>query len=284
MRIKLDSNSNIINLKHSLVKLFSDIRCHYYTLGKYWQLIRFMVSGEFKSDLFKTFLGDAWLLIDPLTRMTVYYFLLIVLFRSGDSYGVNPFLLIMLGITHYNFFQQSITSASLSILNNESILMQLHIEALVFVAVSFFQTLRNFFFSLCLYIIVYLFIHPPANNIIFYPFVLLVIGIWSWSLGIISASLTVFFRDCRQISSILLYVGMYFAPVIYVSSFFPQKYVEVFLYNPIACLFALLQWSMFNTTLPIYRNIIFMLLSTGIVLVFSHFIYRNLRFKFTKAF
>ena len=79
MRIKLDSNSNIINLKHSLVKLFSDIRCHYYTLGKYWQLIRFMVSGEFKSDLFKTFLGDAWLLIDPLTRMTVYYFLLIVL-------------------------------------------------------------------------------------------------------------------------------------------------------------------------------------------------------------
>ena len=220
-----------------LRQLLPQIKKHYAIQFHYRALIHFIVVGQSKSDLFKTVLGEAWFVIEPLMRMAIYYFLLIVVFNGRASYGVDPFLLIMFGLTHYLLFQQSVTTASTTLLDNELILMQLNIEPMVFIAISFLKTLKNFMFSLGLYYLFHLIISPSFTfTILAYPFLLGILAILSWSFSIILASLTVFFRDFKQLISIILYVLMYFSPVIYTADFFPARVRELLLYNPIGCL------------------------------------------------
>lgn len=265
--------------------LFSIIRTHYHILFKYRALIHFIVAGQAKADLFKTFLGEAWFVIEPIARMGIYYFLLIVIFRGGPSYGINPFLLIMFGLTHYLLLQQAITAGSIAILNNESILMQLNVEPLVFIAISFFKNLKIFMYSLIIYFLFHLILSQTfAVNFLAYPFLLIILAILSWSFTIIFGTLTVFYRDLKQLLGIILYILMYFMPVIYTAEFYPSQVREILLYNPIACLFALLQWSVFDRPSPSLGNIIFMFLSTLVIFLWAHRIYYLRRYKFTKAF
>jgi lipopolysaccharide transport system permease protein len=191
----------------------------------------------------------------------------------------------MFGLTHYLLFQQSISLGSDSILRSESVLMQLNIEPLIFIAISFFKSLKIFIYSLIIYFAFHLIINSDVSpNIIPYPFLLIVLGVLSWSFTIIFGTLTVFYRDLKQLLGIVLYILMYFTPVVYTSELYPSRIREILLYNPLASLFSLLQWSMFGIDPPSSGNIAFMIASTVIVFFVAHKIYRNRRLKFTKAF
>jgi ABC-type polysaccharide/polyol phosphate export permease len=65
----------------------------------------------------------------------------------------------------------------------------------------------------------------------------------------------VFFRDVQHLVSIVLRMLMYLVPVVYTLDFVPLQamglpFRELYLLNPMASLFALLQWSLLSGQMP----------------------------------
>ena len=95
--------------------------------------------------------------------------------------------------------------------------------------------------------------------------------------------------DLEQLVSIVMRLLMYLSPVVYTISFVPQEQWglplrEIYLYNPVACLFALLQWSLLDTPLPPAGPIIALVAFLVASILIGDLIYRRAKIKFTKAF
>ena len=214
----------------------------YGSLRRYAGLIRFMTTVRRRSSVFKTLLGRVWFLLNPLAQMLIYYFLVAIIFNRPGVAGVSPFIMIMTGVTHYTFLQQTLSVGGLSITNNESLLMQVRLEPAIFVGVSFADMFRNFAIMFALYVLFFLLLGPALTwRAAWYPVLLATLIAVAWSGSLLLSTLIVFFRDVQQLTTIGLRILMYVSPVIYGLSLVPDAYRGWYLLNPIACLFALVE-------------------------------------------
>lgn len=260
------------------------------TLARYHAFIRFMAARRRKGSIYKTLLGQGWLVVNPLAQMLIYYFLIVIVFDRSGASGIHPFIMIMTGLAHYLFFQQSLVASCHAITGNESLLMQIAIEPIVFTAISFYQSIQDLLVLLVLFLLFYLYLGPaPTWSVLAYPVCLIgLLGLgWSWS--VILSSLTVFFRDLAQLSGITLRMLLYLSPVVYLIEFIPEErwglpLREIYLYNPIGCLFAMFQWSLLGTPLPSRGPIIALAVFVVGSFIAAQLIYGRVRHKFTKVF
>jgi lipopolysaccharide transport system permease protein len=244
-----------------------------------------MALKNMKASVIDTVLGKLWYLIEPLSHMLIYYFIIVVIFKAGARYGINPFVFLMMGLSHYLFLSSTVNLGSGSILSSQSILLQLNIEPLVFVWIAYYKSCINFAITFCIYLVFYLgYIPGIPHQIIYYPLLLFILFLLAYSLSVIAATLVIMIRDIRPMISILLRILMYMSPVIYSIEFVPQHFRQVYLYNPLACLFALFHWSVFNTPRPSSGPIFSLLLFSLVMFVLSHGLYNKLKIKFTKMF
>jgi ABC-type polysaccharide/polyol phosphate export permease len=244
-----------------------------------------MALKNMKVSVIDTVLGKLWYLIEPLSHMLIYYFIIVVIFNAGARYGINPFVFLMMGLSHYLLLSSTVNLGSGSILSSQGILLQLNIEPLVFVWIAYYKSCINFAITFCIYLVFYLsYIPRIPPNIVYYPFLLFILFLLAYSLSVIAATLVIMMRDIRPMVSIMLRVLMYMSPVIYSIEFIPQHFREVYLYNPLACLFALFHWSVFDAPLPSGGPILSLLVFSSVVFVLSHMLYNKLKIKFTKMF
>jgi ABC-type polysaccharide/polyol phosphate export permease len=244
-----------------------------------------MALKNMKISVIDTVLGKLWHLIEPLSHMLIYYFIIVIIFNAGARYGVNPFVFLMMGISHFLFLSGSVNLCSGSILSSQSMLLQLKIEPLVFIWIAYYKSCINFAITFCIYLVFYLnFIPNIPQNIIFYPVFLFILFLIAYSLSVIAATLVIMMRDIRPLVSILMRILMYASPVIYSIEFIPQRFKEIYLYNPVGCLFALFHWSVFDAPLPSIGPIFSMLIFSLVIFVLSHMLYNKLKIKFTKMF
>lgn len=262
----------------------------YSAVWRHRDFIRFMIERDTVGAVFKTVVGRAWMVLEPLAHMAIYYFLVAVVFRRADVGGMHPFVFIMVGLSHYLFFQKALLGSCRSILGQEGLLMQVAIEPMVFSAVTFFKHLHNFAISLVIFAAVYLWKGPSAGtHLAWYPACLaaLLVAAWSWSL--ILGLLTVFFRDLQNLAAIALRLLLYLSPVVYPVSFVPEErwglpLRELYLLNPVASLFSLLQWSLVGGDPPGAEPIVVTAVFLAASVVVAHVLYRRLTPAITKSF
>lgn len=257
----------------------------YRTLWRRRALIRFFVACQQRSGLSKTILRELWLVIDPLAQMLIYYFLVVIVFKARNPDGPHPFLFIMTGIVHYLFLNQAVAASGQSLISQRSLLIQLKLEPVVIIMAQFYRSVSEFLIAGVLYIIAYLLLGPPPTwRLALYPLVLFELFLIAWLLSVIVASLAVYFRDLDQLTKIVMRVMMYLAPVIYMVTFVPEHLRDLYLLNPIACVFNLFQWCLLNAPPPPPHAMASLAAFTLVLFLAAHAIYFRARPGFTKAF
>jgi len=250
----------------------------------YKEYIAYKASVLLRAKTKGTFLGNLWFIINPAFQILVYYFFTEVVFKASSFHGQSSFLIIVVGIFHYTFLSQLLGEAPSSIRSEESILMQMPIDPLVFVAAFFYRVIKESLPSFFVTIIFYAFlIKNIPTAIIFYPIVLLVFLIFCWSLAVIFSTLGVFYLDTAPIIQLLLKVLIFLCPVVYPLSILPEKVQIILSYNPLTALFSCFQWSLLGFPLPstssLLVNAIFILLT----FILGNYLYARSRFEFTKV-
>ena len=258
---------------------------------KYRSLVRFLATKRNRVSITRTILGRAWILLMPLSQLAIYYFLIAIVFDRSSYGGLDASIVLMTGLVHYFFLSQSVSSSCWSIMSSRGILLQVPLEPVVFTAVTFYQNIEKFLVLLLVFAGFFFAYGPDLTwRAAAYPLLLFVLFTMCWAWSVILATLTIFVRDLKQATAITLRLMMYLCPVLYLanhvvdrSESFPLV-AAIYLYNPFACFFALLQWSLLAQPAPPIGPMIslgaFVLLSC----VGAHVFYARMRNRITKAF
>jgi len=205
----------------------------------YRDLIVLMVRRDFVSRYKQTILGPFWFLLNPLLS-TLMYTLVFAGIAKIPTEGVPPQLFYISGIVAWSYFAACLNGTSSTFLVNAGIFGKVYFPRLVSPISVIISNIVQLGIQLLLFVFFVLYYllkgyHLNTNSYIFtLPLLILIIAIMGMSFGIIFSALTTKYRDLSNLMTFGVQLWMYITPVIYPSSFVPEKY-RIFVYiNPVA--------------------------------------------------
>ncbi|NRG00454.1 ABC transporter permease, partial [Paenibacillus dendritiformis] len=190
-----------------------------------------LIKKDIKLKYRNSFLGILWSMLNPLLMMVV----LTIIFSTVFNNHINNFpVYVLTGRIIYQFFSESTNFAMDSIHANSQLIRKVYVPKYFFplsrVCSSFITTLIST--VPLLFVMLMTDVTFSWINIMFI-IPLLYLLIISAGIGMLLASITVFFRDMKHLYSIVLMLIMYMTPIFYPASIIPEKYMPIIKLNPL---------------------------------------------------
>jgi ABC-type polysaccharide/polyol phosphate export permease len=187
----------------------------------------------------RSILGILWTLASPLSMAIVYYFVFKIVLQVQQPYYI---VLILGGVLPWTFFSQTIVEGTDSIVGGAGLLSKVPIPLPVFPFVGALTNLVTLFFSSPILIGAALLSGAPIGpSIIMLPFCYLILFLITYSISYTLGVASVYLRDLRHVTAIVMQVWFYATPVLYRQSMIPEKYRWILFVNPIGQIFAAFQ-------------------------------------------
>jgi len=208
-------------------------------IWQYRDLIVMFVRRDFVAKYKQTILGPLWFILQPL--MTTLIFTIVFGKIAGISTDGTPQVLFYLsGIVAWTFFASSLTETSGTFINNASIFGKVYFPRLV---MPISVTLSGFFtfliqFALLIAFMAYFAMKGTAIDLtaqlLYLPFIVLMLACQGLGFGIIISSLTTKYRDLAHLVKFGVQLWMFATPIIYPLSAIPGKYQFLVMANPVS--------------------------------------------------
>ena len=183
------------------------------------RLVFKLAKNDFKTKYAGSYLGIIWAFIQPIVTILVYWFVFSVGFKpTMDNVGVPFVLYLVAGIVPWFFFQDALVGGTNALLEYNYLIKKVVFNISVLPVVKVISALFVHGFFVMFTIILYLFYgHYPDLyylQILYYSLCvfLLVLG-----LCYATCAVVIFFRDLTQIINIVLQVGVWLTPIMWVA-------------------------------------------------------------------
>ena len=178
---------------------------------KYWFLLTQLVSRDFKTKYKRSVLGVLWSMLNPLLTMGVQYIVFSELFRWDiDNFAVY----LLIGTVMFNFFTESTGQALVSITGSASLITKVYVPTYIFPVSKVLSSCINLGFStLALYAILLIQRVPLNIYHLLIPFGYVCLIAFAIGIGLILASMMVYFRDTQFLYGIVTVLWMYLTPL-----------------------------------------------------------------------
>lgn len=237
-------------MKRETKRMFTEIS----ELYRYKELLRNLVSRDIKKRYKRSTLGFLWVMLDPLLMMLVFYIVFAGLF--GRTVG-NYTAYVISGITMWQLFSQGTKVASNAFIGNRNLLNDLYIPKSIFPVSVVASSLVHFVFSLVpLFVIIIVSGTTLSYDIIFLPFVVFLIFIFSLGISLAISTLAVFYQDVIYIYNVMLLAWMYLSAIFYPVSILPEKFRMLMTFNPVYHYISLFRACLYDTAMPKTEHII----------------------------
>lgn len=197
-------------------------------------VIRVLVRRDFILSYRRSALGILWSLLLPLAQLLV----LVLVFQVIVPLHIDAFpAFVFSALLPWTWFSTCLVSASgLFIANRDLMLRSDFTPATLLIA----NTLSNLVIYLAalpvLLAVLAWYGRPLTPALLFFPVLALIQGVLIVGLGLIIATLNVFYRDVQYIVSVLVTLLFYLTPVFYSVDGALAEYRFIYLLNPIAAL------------------------------------------------
>lgn len=199
--------------------------------SRYRYLIKQLVLRDFKTKYKRSVLGILWSFLNPLLMMTVQYIVFSTLFKSSVP---NFALYLMVGIVCFNYFSECAGMCLNSITGNASLITKVYVPKYIYPVSRMLSSGINLLLSFIPLILVMIFTHVDFSvSIILLPIPIVCLAAFSLGIGMILATMMVFFRDTQFLWGVISMIWMYVTPIIYPESILPQEYLFWFKLNPL---------------------------------------------------
>ena len=260
----------VITSDHKLLDL------HLKELIEYKDLIKLFVKRDFTALYKQTILGPSWAIIQPLFTTIVFSVVfgnlakLTTLDVSGD-YFIPNFLFYMSGNICWSYFSSSVDRISNVFLNNAHIMGKVYYPRLVTPIATAISKLISFGIQFAIFIVIWLFYVIKGGTSIVVSFKLLLaplaiieMVILATGFGIVISSATTKYRDLTFAVNFCLQLWQYASPIAYGLNMIPNKYLSLYMLNPIAPIVTTFRYALFGTG---YFNFTFYLISWLLTLI-----------------
>ena len=245
----------------------------------YRELIKNLVLKDLKLKYRDSALGFVWSLANPLLLILVYSFVFTHMLRVGIPNF--PYFLIV-GILPWNFFAQSMMMSTGSILDNGSLIKKISLPTEVLPIATVFFNLVQYFLVLAVFLpMTILFFRIPLSWSVlgFFPILALHI-LFTLGVSFLISAATVFYRDVRHFTEILLTLLFWLTPIVYDIHTIPESMRKVIYLNPLSFFIIGYQEVLYRQVFPgLFHFLILILLSFSMLAVgYGLFSYFRVRF------
>jgi lipopolysaccharide transport system permease protein len=200
----------------------------------------------------QTVVGVAWALLQPCLTTGVFT---VVFGRIAQmpSEGDAPYaLMVLAGLLPWQFFSSALTSASVSLVGNASLISKVYFPRLVVPAAAVVVACIDLLISLAILAAMMLFYRfEPSWQLLALPLFIALAFLASLGPGLWITALNVKYRDFRYVVPFIVSMGLYVSPVGFSSSVVPPEWRTVYALNPMVSVIDGFRWSILGGPTPL---------------------------------
>ena len=183
------------------------------TLFRYKDLLILLVQRDIKLKYRRSFLGYLWSILNPLLSMLVMAIVFTRVFsRNIENYPVY----LICGNILFSYMRESSTQALSSVIDNASLLKKTYVPKYIFTLSKITSSFVSFVLSMSALVIVMIATGVPfrwSNLLIIVP--ICELYVFAVGLGLFLGAVTVFFRDMKNLWSVVTLAWMYLTPIFF---------------------------------------------------------------------
>lgn len=240
----MDSHELVITAGRSDKNYWRDI-------WRYRELFFFFAWRDILVRYKQTAVGVAWSVLRPLLTMLVFTLVFGKLAKLPSN-GVPYPIMVYAAMLPWQFFSNSITECSNSLIDNSNLLTKVYFPRLIVPAGSVIVSIVDFMISLIIFsgLMVWYRIVPDVRFFLLPVFFIMAFLI-SFGAGIWLSALNVKYRDFRYIVPFLVQFGLYISPVGFTSSIVPDEWRVLYFLNPMVGVIDGFRWVLLGDAFPV---------------------------------
>ncbi len=246
------------------------------SLWRFRYLLLLLVWRDVKSRYKQALFGFAWAVLTPTFQALVFWLVFGMVFKVPQ--GKIPYLpLVFTGFIFWNFFSQSVSSATLSVTGNSNLVTKVAFPKEILILSSVLSRIPDLVASLLVLIIIIVFFHIGISVYIFWVVPILIIEmLLALAIGMFFSSINVYFRDVTAIIPIILMAWLFLTPVLYPLDLVPAKYQLIAKLNPMTGVLEGLRRAVLTSGPPEVASMLITLAVTFVLIVVSYVLFKKL--------
>lgn len=206
-------------------------------LKHFLQLVNTKAVLNLKSESSRTHLNYAWVILEPLLHLIIYYVLFGRLLNAGvENYG----LFLLSGLVPWMWFNKAVSTSATSIIGGQGLMVNSNVRPEFFPLVSIVQSTYKQLPALLLLLILGLLTDEKSMSwgLLYLPLIIAVQFLLTVSLGMLVAAIIPFARDLANLIGTGMTLLMFISGVIYNYQALPGSIGQWLQYNPLTQLIA----------------------------------------------
>lgn len=211
-------------------------------LWQYRELIFFLAWRDVKVRYKQTIIGVAWVLLQPLAMMAVFW-LLFGRMAKLPSDGMPYSLFVLVALLPWQFFSRVISESTNSLITDQRLITRVYFPRLVVPIATALTALVDFGLGMCLLAVLMLLLGVvPGGAILFLPLVIVLMLAAALGVGFWLSALNVEYRDVMHAVPFLVQFWFFVTPVVYSTSLLPEQWMFLFGLNPMTAVVDGFRW------------------------------------------
>ncbi|MBS1959508.1 MAG: ABC transporter permease [Bdellovibrionales bacterium] len=247
----------------------------------YKDLIIELLRKELRVRYKRLALGYLWSVMSPLMYAGLYY---VVFSKILRIHAENYPLFLVAGLFPWQWMTNTIMAAPTTFISNYQLIKKTLFPRFLIPVVISMQDAIHFLISLPVIILFMILFNGKVTWAWLYAAPLMIFvhfGI-AYSLNLMLATLTVFFRDLERFLQIGMAFLFYLTPVLYSETMIPEQYQPLIMYHPFAPL--MINWrNLFMTGEIRFDYLLSSLIWCGGIWVVANIIYKRLSWRFAEV-
>ena len=248
---------------------------------KYRDLIYLFVKRNLYIRYAQTILGPAWLFLNPLVSSLIYCFIFggIAKIKTG---GVPQILFYLLSSALWLFFSTCVMRNASTFTANSHLFGKIYFPRLTLPISQMLTAIIELSIQLIMVVILlayYLYngsINPNWTAFLYFPLLIIEIGLMGMGFGIIISSLTNKYRDLQLLFQYVVNLWMYVTPIVYPISQIDNKRFHFIIYaNPVSAPIEACRYSILGYGEIMPEAIIWSVIATLIVTILGIMIFNK---------
>ncbi len=241
-------------------------RQYWRDLWRYRELFYFLAWRDILVRYKQTAIGIVWALLRPFLTMVVFT----VVFGSLaklPSQGTPYPILVFSALLPWQFFANSLSESSNSLITNANLLSKVYFPRLVLPTSAVIVSFIDFMISGIILLGLMVWYHfMPSWRILTLPFFVLIAFGAAMGAGLWLSALNVKYRDFRYVVPFIIQFGLYVSPVGFSSSIVPEQWRWLYALNPMVGVIDGFRWAILGGDSQLYLPTF--ALSIALVLLF----------------
>ncbi len=248
-----------------------------------WGYRRFILGSviqEVRAKYAESLLGAMWAVLQPLTLIVIYSVIFSQVMAPNlpgydQPYAYTVFL--CSGLLLWIFFLELLTRSVGVFVQNGGLLKKVNFPRLSLPLIALLSALLNYLIIMVLFIALLLLTGfvPGQSMVAAIPVIIITAG-FAVGLGLLGATLNVYYRDIEQLTVVLAQFWFWLTPIIYPPQVVPDHFRSVFEWNPIFPLVVAMQDVFLRGVWPQWQTLMFPTVSALLALCLGALVYFKL--------